>query len=127
MTVIPFPNQPMQHAPRDTAMHRQLFTEMNEEQQTAFLDAIRERRLRTVKVYEEMQAAKRNAKDEKVRTQLQAQASMMDKELLALNKALEKVEARATKVLALRRMLDADTVGEVADEGGIEDEQEGVL
>lgn len=99
--------------PVDTAMHRQLFVEMTVPQQEAYLDGIRERRLRSVQVYEQLQQAKRAVKDEATRAKLQKQCNMMDKEIIALNKALEKVEARAVTVTALQQMLNAEVIGQV--------------
>lgn len=97
--------------PIDTAMHRQLFVEMTTAQQDAWLDGVRERRLRSVKVYEALQTAKRSAVDDKTRATLQRECNHMDKELLALTRALEKVETRVNRVTALQQMLAAGTAG----------------
>jgi len=50
----------------DTPTERTLFTDMTLEQKEGFLEDIRERRLATLRVYESVQEAKKQARNEKL-------------------------------------------------------------
>lgn len=93
----------------DTAMRRQLFVEMTTAQQDAFLDGIRTRRLAGRAEYERVQAAKEAIRDERLREQATKELRMMEKELIALDKALAKVEARRTKLLIYSAVIQQES------------------
>jgi hypothetical protein len=82
-------------------MHRKLFIELTPEQQEQFLQGIRERRLESVRKYEETQAKKAAIKDARVRAMVDQQSARLEKELAALEKALHKVEVRVNTIAAL--------------------------
>lgn len=92
----------------DTAMHRVRFVEMTEAQQNAHLDGIRSRRLVAVTEYKKLQEAKQVARDERIAAQADQMMRMMDKEIAALDKALEKVEARRAKLFGIRALIEQE-------------------
>jgi DNA-binding transcriptional regulator YbjK len=92
----------------DTPFHRKLFVEMTQQEQDAWLEGIRTRRLASVEKHKQLVALKQQAKDERTRKLVEKECGMMEKELAALEKALEKVEARANKVAALTAMVAAE-------------------
>lgn len=95
--------------PDDNAMSRKLFIEMLPDDQVAFLNGIRERRLASVKKHEELMAKKQSVKDERTRSLIEKEGAMMEKELATLEKAIDKVEKRAARLAALQLMVDAET------------------
>lgn len=93
----------------DTAMHRQLFIEMPPAQQEAWLDGIRERRLKAVAAYKELQAAKQKAKDERLAAKAEQTLAMLQKEIAAVEKAIEKLDKRRVLANALKAIIDQET------------------
>lgn len=79
---------------------------MSDTEQQAYLDGIRRRRLAPIEAYKKAAAVKQQAKDDKTRERIEKESTMMEKELAALDKALEKVEARAAKLTGLRLMVE---------------------
>jgi hypothetical protein len=92
----------------DNAMSRKLFIEMLPTDQEAFLKGIRERRLTSAKKHEDLMQQKQIVKDSKTRELIVKEGAMMEKELLALDKAIDKVEKRAARLAALQVMVDAE-------------------
>lgn len=90
----------------DTAFERKLFIAMSPEEQDAYLDGIRRRRLASVEAYKKSVEIKQKAKDERTLAKIDKEGAMMEKELAALDKALEKVEKRAATLAALRLMVE---------------------
>lgn len=93
----------------DTGMHRVLFVEMNSTQQEAWLNGIRERRLKAVEAYKQLQAAKQKAKDDKLASKAEATLAMLTKEIAALEKALEKVEKRRAIAIAIASIIEQES------------------
>lgn len=90
----------------DTPFHRRLFSELTLAEQEAFLDGLRERRLASVRAFEQMQEIKQRAKDEQTRAQIDKELRMMDKELSTLARAMDKVDKRRLKLDALRLLVE---------------------
>lgn len=86
----------------DSAVHRSTITEMSLDDVDALLLTMRERRLAIVRVKQEAELAKRGAYIEHLRERINKQLGMLQKELDAAEKAIEKAEARALKIRALR-------------------------
>lgn len=72
------------------------------------LDHIRERRLNSVRVYEQAQALKQSLRDERDQAALTKQLAMFVKNLAALDKAMATLEDRVTKIRALRLSLGVE-------------------
>jgi hypothetical protein len=72
----------------------------------AFVNAVRERRLAPVKLYQESIAKKSAIRNQRTLDLLNKQSAMMEKELAALDKALAKVEARAVTIAALTNQVE---------------------
>lgn len=92
----------------DTPTHRATINELPEDIAQAHLDGIRERRMRTFQVYQEVQAEKAKARAASVSKQLEKQLAMLAKEIASLDKYCEKVEVRLNKVRALRLELEQE-------------------
>ena len=92
----------------DTPMHRVPFVGMTTADQDAFLEGIRTRRLAAVAAYQALQQAKRAARDERLAARADNELRMMEKELAALDKALEKVEARRAKLTAIKLLVEQE-------------------
>lgn len=91
----------------DTPFKRRLFVELSLTEQDDYLQGLRDRRLRAVREYKAMQELKQRAKDERTRKQIDDCLRMLQKELDAAEKALDKVEVRANKLHALRLMVES--------------------
>jgi hypothetical protein len=85
----------------DDALQRRLFISLTQAEQDAFLNAVRERRLAPVRLYKESLAKKANIRNQRTLELINKQSAMMEKEITALEKAMSKVEARATMLSAL--------------------------
>lgn len=79
---------------------------MSQEEQEAYLDGIRRRRLASVEAYKKASAIRQQAKDARTAAKLDKESAMMEKELAALDKALDKVEKRAATLAGLRLMVE---------------------
>ncbi len=86
-------------------MHRRLFVELSPQEQTAFVQALQERRLRVVTQYAELQAAKQAAAESRLRDALADQLRMMERDIGTMERALGKIEDRLHKANALRQMI----------------------
>ncbi len=91
----------------DTPFHRKLFVEMTSTEQNDWLDGVRTRRLASVEKYKQTIANKQRIKDEKMLATLSKEGDMMEKEIAALDKALNKVELRANKIAAIMLMAES--------------------
>lgn len=85
----------------DTPVRRAEFRELTLQQQEAFLAGIRERRLRTVQAYAEMQAQKREKLIAGYKEKWDKHLAMWDKEIATVEKNLEKLEKRLTSMRAV--------------------------
>lgn len=90
----------------DNAFTRRAFVTLTPAEQEAFLNAVRERRLAPVKLYQESIAKKSAIRNQRTLDLLNKQSAMMEKELAALDKALAKVEARAVTIAALTNQVE---------------------
>ena len=79
---------------------------MPPQEQEAYIEGIRKRRLASVEAFKKVAEVKQKAKDERTLAKLDKEAAMMEKELAALDKALEKVEKRAATLEALRLLAE---------------------
>ncbi len=70
------------------------------------LNGIRDRRLRAFKIYQEAEQERKETHNQKLATQLSKHINMFNKELAQLDKVLEKVEARALKIRAVKMELE---------------------
>ena len=73
-----------------------------------FLEGIRLRRLSAVQLYQEMQEVKRVARDERTRDKIEKQCAMLQKEIDALTKATDKVDARMATLAGLRLIVESE-------------------
>lgn len=101
----------------DTPMHRVLFVELTPQQQDAFLDGIRARRLVSVNKHAELAKLKQQAKDNQTRRMLDVQSRQMEKEIANVTRWLEKIELRYNKIAALRAMIESEAEQEEASNG----------
>jgi hypothetical protein len=86
---------------QDTPIALANISEMSVEDRTALLSNIRERRLAPVKVYEQLSLMKAEARKEQLETQWAKALEMFEKELEKADKALDRLEGRATKLRAI--------------------------
>jgi hypothetical protein len=91
----------------DTPFTRRLYIELTPDEQAAFIESVRTRRLVSVTKYQDAIAIRQRAKDERTLATLDKESSMMEKELVALEKALAKVEARAVKISAISLIIES--------------------
>jgi flagellar hook-associated protein FlgK len=82
--------------------------QMNAEQLDKLLEDIRERRLSSVRMYEEAKRAAKEASDEKARNDLMKQAEMCANNLARVDKALASLDTRINKMRVLRMELGLD-------------------
>ena len=102
------PPAPSDGVEGDNAFHRRLFVELSLAEQDAYLHGLRDRRLAAVRKFQAMQELKQQAKDARTRKQVDDCLRMLQKELDAAEKALDKVEVRANKLQALRLMVEGE-------------------
>jgi hypothetical protein len=93
---------------QDTPTQRANVEQLTDDECDVLLFGIRERRLRAFTVYSEAQELKQKARNMKTREQIQKFLDMFNKELKAADKAIEKLEARALKIRALRLEVECD-------------------
>ena len=91
---------------KDTPFDRQLFINMNAAEQEAFLEGLRERRLTSLRKYEELTEAKKLAKDAKTREQLDKMSDKLEKQIEKLEKAFDTVMELALKMQLTVQMLE---------------------
>lgn len=85
----------------DTPIALADLTKMSVEEREALLVAIRERRMNPVKVYEKLSLMQAEARKEGLETQWTKQLEMFCKELERTDKAMDKLQARGTRLRAL--------------------------
>jgi GTP1/Obg family GTP-binding protein len=93
---------------KDTPFSRQLFIDMSVAEQDAFLAGVRERRLTSLRKYEDMQRAKKLAKDEAARAKIDKLVERFEKQLAAVDKAYEKLEKIALDMQVLGQFLEQE-------------------
>lgn len=82
--------------------------DMTSDEHEKMLDALRERRLKSVRMYEQAQQAAQEAADDKARAQLWKQCEMCEGNITRVDKALDALETRINKMRALRLQLGLD-------------------
>ena len=90
----------------DTPIHRKTFLEMTDAEQTAFIEALRNRRLHPINTYKEIREAAKAKTVEKLSLKIEKELSMFEKDLEKTEKALEKLAERANKLRTLKIQLD---------------------
>ena len=90
----------------DTPINLTNISEWSDDDVEAHLHNIRERRMKPVRVYEEMSLLQAAAKREGLEEDLNKQLGMFAKELARADKALDTLDKRSTKLRALRLELD---------------------
>ena len=90
----------------DTPINLTNISEWSDEDVEAHLHNIRERRMRPVKIYEEMSILQAAAKREGLEEILKKQLEMFVKESERADKAISNLEKRSTRLRALRLELD---------------------
>tara|TARA_R110002051_G_scaffold324794_1_gene423789 strand:+ start:437 stop:727 length:291 start_codon:yes stop_codon:yes gene_type:complete len=90
----------------DTPINLTNISEWSDDDVEAHLHNIRERRMRPVKVYEEMSILQAAAKREGLEEVLKKQLEMFVKESERVDKAISNLEKRSTRLRALRLELD---------------------
>ncbi len=86
----------------DSPVARANVDTMSDNQMDAHLEGIRTRRMSAFIVYQEAQAIKHQAYEEKLSIKLDKQINMLKKEIEQLDKKIIKVEARVLTVRSLR-------------------------
>jgi ABC-type uncharacterized transport system ATPase subunit len=86
----------------DSPTERTVYESLTEEQQLTFLEHLRERRLSALKVYEELQASKKLATNEKLVAKAERLSKKMAKGLETALKAITSVEDCYKAVQAIR-------------------------
>ena len=76
-------------------------TKMSEKERDDLLIQIRERRLRSVVIYEELSLMKAEARKEQLEGQLTKALEMFNKDLVRVDKALTSLETRAVKLRSI--------------------------
>jgi len=74
---------------------------MTVEERELLLDGIRERRLKPVKIYEELSLMQEQAKQQKLEEQWEKSLEMFKKDLARVDKSITNLEARSRKLRAL--------------------------
>jgi hypothetical protein len=90
----------------DTPAKRVNIMDMSHEEMEAFLSGIRERRLKSIQIYEETELLREQARKLKLDKTLDHELKMWSKELAQLDKVIEKVEKRTVKLRAIRLQLE---------------------
>lgn len=96
---------------KDTPFSRQLFIDMSMQEQDAFLQVIRDRRLTSLRKHEALQKAKKLAKDEAARAKIDALCARFEKQLDAVDKAYAKLEKLALDMQILTQFLEQEADG----------------
>ena len=79
---------------------------MTVEERELLLDGIRERRLKPVKIYEELSLMQSEARKEKLEEQWEKSLEMFQRDLIRVDKSIETLEARARKLRALEMEIE---------------------
>jgi hypothetical protein len=84
----------------DTPIALADLTQMTVQERELLLDGIRDRRLKPVKIYEELSLMQSEARKEKLEQQWEKSLEMFQKDLARVDKAIETLEARGRKLRA---------------------------
>ena len=97
-----FPPAPPPPQVGDTPVDYETISRMTDADYAVLLTAIRERRLKTVQIYEKAKAEKDAIRDEQLKSRLAHEMRMFEKEHAALMRDIDKVESRVTKINSIR-------------------------
>tara|TARA_Y100001963_G_C6612760_1_gene367848 strand:+ start:481 stop:765 length:285 start_codon:yes stop_codon:yes gene_type:complete len=90
----------------DTPANRTYIADMSDDEIDAFLTSVRDRRLKSIKAYEETEALRWQARIMKLDKHLDHQLKMFEKERGQMDRILAKVEKRVLQIRALRLQLE---------------------
>ena len=90
----------------DTPTNKVNILEMSDQDLVAFITGILEGRLKAVKIFEETELLREQARKLQLDKTLDHELKMCTKELAQLDKVIEKVEKRTIKLRALRLQLE---------------------
>lgn len=96
----------MQVSEADTPIALADLTKMTHEERERLIDAIRERRMNPVKVYEELSLMQAEARKELLEKRHLKELEMFLKELERADKAMEKLQARHVKLRGIELELE---------------------
>jgi len=91
----------------DTPITLADLTKMSPEEREALLSLIRDRRMKPVRVYEELSLMQTEARKEQLETQWAKALEMFKKDLERADKAMTNVQQRATKLRALELEIES--------------------
>ncbi len=91
----------------DTPIALADLTKLNAEEREALLHGIRDRRMKPVRVYEELSLMQAEARKEGLEKQWAKALEMFAKELERADKAMDKVQQRCTKLRALEMEIES--------------------
>lgn len=100
----------------DTPVERATLDQLSEERMEAELDALRTRRMRALKEYQTILALKEAVLIAKYRKQADQHSRMFEKELATADRAIEKLEVRALKMISLKRQIEGALQDDQGDE-----------
>ena len=83
-------------------------SQMNDEALTELVINLREKRMRLKRIADETLAAKQQAQTKKVNDQIETQLNMFNKEIVRVDKAIEKAVDRCNKIIALQLSVGFD-------------------
>ena len=92
----------------DTPMHRVTISEMSSNQLVLFIESLRERRLKPVRMYEEEVAAVKLVKDAQSREKLEKHLALLQKEFERIDRCLGSMEKRVFQIRTLRFELNLE-------------------
>ena len=90
----------------DTPTKRVNVLDMSDKELEVFLTGIRERRLKSVKIFEEGELLREEARKKQLDKSLEHELKMSQKEIAQLDKVIEKVEKRTVKIRAIKLQLE---------------------
>jgi hypothetical protein len=91
---------------KDTPLHRTTIIEMSDDEYESFIEGLRERRMKSIRDYEEMAAMRVAAEKAKQLDTLDHELNMFEKEMKQWTRIMVKVEKRAVKLRTLRLLID---------------------
>lgn len=92
----------------DTPIHRKTFLEMTDEEQVAFISALRERRLAPINTYNEVKEANRQKRIGKLNEKIEKELAQFEKSLAKVDKYLDELQDRSNKLRTLKIQLDLE-------------------
>lgn len=90
----------------DTPTERTRFDQLSFDQQAVLLDQIRERRLASLFVYQELQAKKEETANEKLAVKANKLLAKIDKRLQAASKAIDEIDAMRKEIMSMNMQLE---------------------